>query len=100
MSSTTPLLPKQGQKKDDHPIFLRVCHSPWVSIGQKMLVFLRGLLTAYMITAFLMGLNYEIRHQNKGWIFLFEFQNVVWVIQTIYQTIAFVSQDHLFRCTC
>ena len=73
------------------PIFLRVCHSPWISIGQKALVGLRGVTAAYMLTSFIMILDYELRINKHGWLTAFEFSNVAYFLQTLYHGIAFVS---------
>lgn len=89
MSSSTALLPK-ANKKDDHPIFLRVCHSPWVSIGQNSLVSLRGLLAVYMLATFLIIINYEIKRTKHGWLIPFELSNVAYLLQLIYQLTSFI----------
>ncbi|KAE8442242.1 hypothetical protein EG329_003713 [Mollisiaceae sp. DMI_Dod_QoI] len=88
MSSSTALLPKD-RKKDDHPIFLRVCHSPWLGINQKALVGLRGLTAAYLVVSFLMIIDYELRRNKHGWLTIFEFSNVQYLIQALYHIIAF-----------
>lgn len=77
---------------DNHqPIFLRVCHSPWVSIGQKSLVGLRLLTAVYLLISFLMIIYYEIKCNNHGWLTVFEFSNIVYFLQLLYEWIAFVS---------
>ncbi|KUJ07623.1 uncharacterized protein LY89DRAFT_660408 [Mollisia scopiformis] len=88
MSSSTALLPKD-RKKDDHPIFLRVCHSPWSGIGQKALVGLRGLAAAYMLASFALIINYELQHLKHDWLTIFEFSNVQYLLQVMYHVIAF-----------
>ncbi|KAH6718614.1 hypothetical protein DL95DRAFT_461681 [Leptodontidium sp. 2 PMI_412] len=87
MSSSTALLPKN--KKDDHPIFLRVCHSPWTSIGQKALVGLRGLTAVYLLASFAMIIDYEIKHTDDGKLALFKFSNIEYGIQVLYHWMAF-----------
>ncbi|KAE9376300.1 hypothetical protein N431DRAFT_554764 [Stipitochalara longipes BDJ] len=87
MSSSTALLPKD-RKKDDHPIFLRVCHSPWISIGQKALVGLRSLTAAYLFVAFLALIKYEIERNKTGLVTIFKFSNIASFIQLLYHAIA------------
>ncbi|PMD29692.1 hypothetical protein L207DRAFT_574076 [Hyaloscypha variabilis F] len=87
MSSSTALLPKD-RKKDDHPIFLRVCHSPWITIGQKALVGLRGLIAAYLFVAFLAVIKYELERNKSGLITIFKFSNITSFLQLLYHNIA------------
>ncbi|TVY50835.1 hypothetical protein LCER1_G005521 [Lachnellula cervina] len=86
MSSSTALLPKN--KKDEHPIFLRVCHSPWMSIGQKTLVGLRGLTAIYMAVSLTMILHYDVDVNKHGWSTLFEPPNIAYFTLTLHQWIA------------
>ncbi|EKD17407.1 uncharacterized protein L3040_002905 [Drepanopeziza brunnea f. sp. 'multigermtubi'] len=88
MSSSTALLPKA--KKDDHPIFLRVCHSPWTVIGQKALVGLRALIAVYLLVSFIVLIDYEVKHTEDGYLAYFRFSNVSYMIQLLYHWIAFV----------
>ncbi|PVH77565.1 hypothetical protein DL98DRAFT_561515 [Cadophora sp. DSE1049] len=88
MSSSTALLPKN--KKDDHPIFLRVCHSPWTSTGQKALVGLRGLTATYLAVSFAMIIDYEIKHTDDGKLALFKFSNIEYGVQVLYHWMAFI----------
>ncbi|PMD22359.1 hypothetical protein NA56DRAFT_670422 [Hyaloscypha hepaticicola] len=87
MASSTALLPKD-RKKDDHPIFLRVCHSPWISIGQKALVGLRSLAASYLFVSFLAIINYELERNNNGLGTIFKFSNIAYFIQLLYNAIA------------
>lgn len=89
MSSSTALLPKPT--KDEHPIFLRVCHSPWSFISQKVLLIFRSIIAAYMFITLGFALYYEVAKQKKGGLIPFEFHNIVWIIQMIYHTTAAVS---------
>ncbi|KAK2627041.1 hypothetical protein QTJ16_004216 [Diplocarpon rosae] len=88
MSSSTALLPKA--KKDDHPIFLRVCHSPWSVIGQKALVGLRALIVAYLLVSFILLIDYEVNNTNDKSLVFFKFSNVSYFIQLLYHWIAFL----------
>jgi hypothetical protein len=91
MSSSTALLPKT--KKDDHPIFLRVCHSPWTSINQKSLMFIRGLIAGYILVVFCMLIYYEKKRTDHGWLMPFEIQNISYFMQLIYFVATFVSHE-------
>ncbi|KAG0649618.1 hypothetical protein D0Z07_4049 [Hyphodiscus hymeniophilus] len=96
MSSSTALLPDQ-KRGDQHPIFLRVCHSPWLFIGQKMLVMIRGVTTTYLLVSFLMVLQYDLRINQHGWLTAFELPNVVYMLQIIYNMLAFIwTTMHLY----
>jgi hypothetical protein len=90
MSSSTALLPKTG-KKDDHPIFLRVCHSPWVSISQRLLVIVRGFIALYMTIVFYMLLYYDLKVVEHGWLIPFELPNIIYLLQVLYAWTTFVS---------
>jgi len=106
MASSTALLPKD-RKKDDHvglplhhqsinsdssqPIFLRVCHSPWISIGQKALVGLRSLTASYLFVSFLAIINYDLERNKTGLFTIFKFSNIAYFIQLLYNAIAAVS---------
>jgi hypothetical protein len=82
---------------DSHqPIFLRICHSPWMSIGQKVLVALRGITFAYLVMSFFMIFDYEIDRNEHGWLTVFEFSNIAYFLQLLYQGIAFVSLPCIF----
>lgn len=106
MSSSTALLPKPP-KRDDHvcfasasspshrshlqPIFLRVCHSPWILIGQNSLVGLRTLTAAYLAVSFGMIMNYDVNRNNKGWSSIFELPNIAYAGLGLYQWTGVVS---------
>jgi len=87
MSSSTALLPKD-RKKDDHPIFLRVCHSPWSGLDQRALSALRGILAIYLIVGFAINIKYEFKH-HRGWLIVFALPNISYFLQVIYHCAAF-----------
>jgi hypothetical protein len=95
MSPTTPLLGRPQQ--EDHPIFLRVCHSPWYSINQQSLTAVRGVIAAYFL--FVLGaiVVYEAKFAEHGWMALFYLSNISWLIQTLYALLAFVSTSEVNR---
>jgi hypothetical protein len=111
MTSSTALLPKD-RKKDDHvghplhhqsintdncqPIFLRVCHSPWISIGQKALVGLRSLAASYLFVSFLAIIKYELERNKTGLVTIFKFSNIAYFIQLLYNAIAAVRLFFFF----
>lgn len=90
MADTEALLPKANTPPKDHPIFLRVCHSPWLFLGQKSLMIARGLLAIYMTIVLALDLNFEIVHAGRGRLFPFFIGNVCYVVQVIYYWITFV----------
>ncbi|RAL65017.1 hypothetical protein DID88_001125 [Monilinia fructigena] len=89
MSSSTALLPGGSNRKNDHPIFLRACHSPWLSVSQKSLVFLRGSLATYLLASSLLILHYELEVQKNGWLVVYDLSNIVFGLQTLYAWITF-----------
>ncbi|QSZ29021.1 hypothetical protein DSL72_003531 [Monilinia vaccinii-corymbosi] len=89
MSSSTALLPSGSNRKNDHPIFLRACHSPWLSITQKLLVFLRAVLAAYLVISFLVILDYELEVKKIGWFAAFKLSNIVFGLQALYACVTF-----------
>lgn len=88
MSSSTALLPKP--KKDDHPIFLRVCHSPWLGITQKGLLYARGVTFLYLVGSFATVLFYDFKYTDKEWLVAFELSKLSYVLQIIYSGIVTV----------
>ncbi|CAG8980714.1 hypothetical protein HYALB_00012120 [Hymenoscyphus albidus] len=88
MSSSTALLPKD-RKNNDHPIFLRVCHSPWVSIDQKSLLALRFVTAVYLSFSFVMVQDFEHNQQKRGWLSVFDFGNIAYFLQVLYHWMAF-----------
>jgi len=92
MAETTPLLPQANNPPHDHPIFLRVCHSPWLFLGQKSLIGVRGFLAIYMTTVLALDLVFEIVYAKRGRLLLFFISDLSYVIQIIYYWITFVSQ--------
>ncbi|ESZ92538.1 hypothetical protein SBOR_7064 [Sclerotinia borealis F-4128] len=90
MSSSTALLPGGSNKKNDHPIFLRACHSPWLGVSQKSLVFLRGIIAAYLLVSSYVILHYELEINKHGWLVVFNLSNIVYGLQTLYAWIAFI----------
>ena len=97
----TPLLftghRNRNAEESPHAIFLRVCHSPWSGIGQRLLATIRGLIAIYMLVAeVIIGLWWR---DTVGWIGFFKFESLSWAIQSTYAELAFVSLPlALFFC--
>ena len=108
-SERTPLIDRSGlplpigsSQVQDHPIFLRACHSPWPWLGQSGLVYIRGLILAYLTALSGMLLDYKIKYEygedeeKTAWCTLFEFSTVAFVLLWLYHFIVFVSP---FSCS-
>ncbi|KAK4463947.1 hypothetical protein QBC42DRAFT_322538 [Cladorrhinum samala] len=109
-SERTPLIDRSGlplpigsSQVQDHPIFLRACHSPWPWLGQSGLVYIRGLILAYLTALSGMLLDYKIKYEygedeeKTAWCTLFEFSTVAFVLLWLYHFIVFFwSFTHLF----
>ena len=91
MPESTPLLPKVNRPPHEHPIFHRVCHSPWLFINQRSLLALRGFLAIYMSVMLVLELSFEIFQRESGRYFVFLISNFSYAIQTTYYWITFVS---------
>lgn len=68
-----------------------------VTIGERALVFLRGLVALYMLVGLVLIIDYEIVRNKHGWLTAFEFSNVAYFPQLLYQWVAFVSRLALRR---
>lgn len=69
----TPLLGQRNHnanpREGKHAIFLRVCHSPWFGISQRLLTVIRGLLAIYLVTAFFLVMIWQCQekdHKSPG----------------------------------
>ncbi|KAK4194138.1 hypothetical protein QBC40DRAFT_239136 [Triangularia verruculosa] len=87
----------------DHPIFLRVCHSPWSCVSQSALVYLRGLIFWYLTGLAGMLFRYKFHYEypqddgKSNWCILFEFASLAYLLLWLYHLIAFCwSFTHLF----
>lgn len=97
MAETTPLLPRANRPPHDLPIFLRVCHSPWRSISQKVLLAVRAIVAAFLSIVLTLDIPYEINYTHTGKQSAFEASNVSLVIQIFYYWITMVGVSPL-RC--
>lgn len=91
MAETTPLLPGADRPPYDLSIFLRVCHSSWSRLVQKVLVAVRASIAAYLSVAFALAMFHEINCTQRGKQFAFEASNISLAIQTVYYWITTVS---------
>lgn len=92
MSENTPLLGNNsGNRPHEHPIFLRVCHSPWTFIGQKALLIYRGLIFSYLTTVWIATLRRDIEQENDSKLFAFYISHIGMTIQLVYYAITSVS---------
>ena len=91
MPESTPLLPRSNRPPHEHPIFLRVCHSPWYFLGQRALLLLRGLIATYMTAVLAVAIDYERREATHGELFIFKAGPISFVVQIIYYWITTVS---------
>ncbi|KAK4228604.1 hypothetical protein QBC38DRAFT_361521 [Podospora fimiseda] len=88
-------LPVGSSQVQDHPIFLRACHSPWPCISQRGLVYLRGLIFAYLSVLaamlFIYKVEYEYGKEEKktAWCTLFEFSTLAFVLLWFYHLTVF-----------
>ena len=91
MPESTPLLPRSNRPPHEHPIFLRVCHSPWYFLGQRALLLLRGLIATYMTAVLAVAIDYERREATHGQRFVYKAGPISFVVQIIYYWISTVS---------
>ncbi|KAH7173876.1 uncharacterized protein B0J16DRAFT_406235 [Fusarium flagelliforme] len=71
----------------DHPAFLRACHSPWSRIPQNVLVIIRGLLLTFLIAVGILILNFELHETSEftNWRIIFDFANISFFFIVLYQ---------------
>ena len=91
MPEHTPLLPRSNRPYHEHPIFLRVCHSPWYFLSQKPLLVLRVLIAAFMTAVLSLTINFELSRTLYSKIFVFDAGFISFVAQVIYYWISSVS---------
>ncbi|KAF4459930.1 hypothetical protein FALBO_13311 [Fusarium albosuccineum] len=75
----------------DHPAFLRACHSPWRFIPQNVLVIIRGFIMAFLIAMGILILNFELNEPSKfsKWRIVFDFGNISFLFVFLYHLTAF-----------
>lgn len=64
----TPLLGQRNHnanhREGKQAIFLRVCHSPWSGISQRLLTVIRGLLALYLVTTFFLVMMWQCQEKD------------------------------------
>ncbi|KAK4189435.1 hypothetical protein QBC35DRAFT_545788 [Podospora australis] len=95
-------LPLPNSSAQDHPIFLRACHSPWPFVSQTALVYLRGVVFSYLTALAGMLLWYKFKYEypkdeKTSWAILFGFATFAYVLLWLYHLVTFVwSLTHLY----
>ena len=87
---STPLLPQNQKPTHDHPIFFRVCHSPWSFLGQKSLLLCRTFLAVYMLFIAIVYIHYTALQPKNGRLSIFLAGPISYIIQTVYYLITAV----------
>ncbi|KAK0636998.1 hypothetical protein B0T17DRAFT_504384 [Bombardia bombarda] len=84
----------------DHPIFLRVCHSPWTWMSQGGLVYTRAFILLYLTALAPMLVDYKLTKREdleNPWCILFKFSTLTFFLLWIYHLVAFAwSFTHLY----
>ncbi|OLN88351.1 hypothetical protein CCHL11_00016 [Colletotrichum chlorophyti] len=95
-SDTTPLLhdgslptPASYGQIQDHPAFLRACHSPWRAFPQDVLCWFRGGIVAYLTAVGAMILDYKLREESSysNWRVVFDFSVVSYSLVLAYHVV-------------
>ncbi|KAH8675096.1 hypothetical protein BGZ61DRAFT_361294 [Ilyonectria robusta] len=75
----------------DHPAFLRACHSPWRFIPQNILVILRGIVLAFIVATGVMVTHYKLSEESEltNWRHFFDFSIVSFIMVFLYHLITF-----------
>ncbi|KAK2731475.1 hypothetical protein CKAH01_08895 [Colletotrichum kahawae] len=73
----------------DHPAFLRACHSPWRCLPQNVLCWIRGGVVAYLTAVGVMILDYKLREKSpySNWRVVFDFSIVTYSLLLIYHLV-------------
>ncbi|KAJ3948620.1 uncharacterized protein N0V96_002879 [Colletotrichum fioriniae] len=114
-SVTTPLLHGQSEFHDghglptpasygqvqDHPAFLRACHSPWRSFSQNHLCWVRGGIVAYLTAVGATVLDYKLRKEESpysDWRVVFDFSVVTFSLLLAYHAVVLGwTYTHLYH---
>ncbi|KAK1981765.1 hypothetical protein LZ30DRAFT_749833 [Colletotrichum cereale] len=113
-SVTTPLLHGHADLDDahglptpasygqiqDHPAFLRACHSPWRCFPQSLLCWVRGGVVAYLTAVGAMVLDYKLRQESpySNWRVVFDFSVVTFSLLLAYHVLVLGwTYTHLYH---
>jgi len=89
MAETALLLPPTNYAPYDHPIFIRVCHSPWPVLRQKLLLLVRCMLAVYLTVVLVLSVVNDCKHLDARF-FAFDARNIGFAVQAIYYWITAV----------
>ncbi|KAF4860305.1 hypothetical protein CGCSCA1_v015084 [Colletotrichum siamense] len=84
----------------DHPAFLRACHSPWRCLPQNALCWIRGGVVAYLTAVGAMILDYKLREKSpySNWRVVFDFSIVTYSLLLIYHLVVLGwTYTHLYH---
>ncbi|EFQ35720.1 uncharacterized protein GLRG_10875 [Colletotrichum graminicola M1.001] len=113
-SVTTPLLHGHADLDDahglptpasygqiqDHPAFLRACHSPWRYFPQSLLCWVRGGVVAYLTAVGAMVIDYKLRQESpySNWRVVFDFSVVTFSLLLAYHALVLGwTYTHLYH---
>ncbi|KAK1964445.1 hypothetical protein LY78DRAFT_704380 [Colletotrichum sublineola] len=113
-SVTTPLLHGHADLDDvhglptpasygqiqDHPAFLRACHSPWRCFPQSLLCWVRGGVVVYLTGVGAMVLDYKLRQESpySNWRVVFDFSVVTFSLLLAYHALVLGwTYTHLYH---
>ena len=77
------------------PIFLRACHSPWTFIPQTSLIWVRGIIVAYLTILVPALLNLTTSREHP-WSTAFDFSVLSYSLLWLYHAIVFVRHPPPF----
>ena len=75
----------------DQHLFLRVCHSQWRGINQRVLMLIRSLILAYMISVWVSALVQQIQSDKHAGTFPFRAGIVSYSLQLAYYAMTTVG---------
>ena len=91
VAERAPLLHRAGQSSRDHPIFMRVCHSPWYLVSQRGLFLIRGTLALYLTAILFLSILRDWTCPIHARLFVFDARNLSLFVQAIYYWITAVG---------
>ncbi|KAH8895834.1 hypothetical protein GQ53DRAFT_854040 [Thozetella sp. PMI_491] len=107
MDARTPLLhdrqglpvPIGSATVQDHPIFLRACHSPWSLINQSALTYIRAFIVAYLTAVGGMLIDFKLQRDDPhtNWRILWQFSSMSFLLMWLYHVTVFCwTFTHLY----
>ncbi|KAH6678777.1 hypothetical protein F5X68DRAFT_245184 [Plectosphaerella plurivora] len=100
---TTPLLqadhlsaglPVAYGQPQDHPSFLRACHSPWRWLDQKALCWIRGSILVYLIAVGILIIDFKVETKSdfSDWRIVFQYDFITFGLVLSYHAVVFEYQ--------